>query len=366
MMKFFFDTRYIRTDFHDGISRYTHELALALYKLKPETTFIIADEKQRDFLPAGANTVTIHPVTSWKEPFTALVLNKIHPDVVATPLQTMGSLGRKFKLILNQQDMTYYKHADTPDKFAPHIRVLWWLYHLTYWPGRWTLNAADMVATVSETSKREIEAAHLTKRPIIVVPNAARDLSMYLDTPVKLAAAAPKNLVYMGAFTPYKNVETLINALQFLPGRTLHLCSRISSERKKELEKLIPQNTAKVVFHDGVSDKTYAKLLADDAIMVSASKSEGYGLPLAEALKLGVPCVVSDIPPFHEVAGQGALFANPTDPNDFADKISALDSRAARQRLTSIGKAHIDSFSWHASATELLTAAQALYEPDSQ
>lgn len=358
-MRFFFDARYIRTDFHDGISRYSHELALALYELYPDITYIISEEKQLTLLPKNAAHVKIHRVDSWKEPFSAFILNKHKPDVVATPLQTLGSIGRKFKLILNQQDMTYYKHKTPPLHLSLLLKLVWRLYHLTYLPGRLTLNGADIVATVSETSKREIEEARLTKRPIIVVPNAARDLSEFLKTPLVLKDTPPKNLVYMGAFTPYKNVETLLQMMTFLPGRTLHLLSRITNSRKAELEAHIPKK-ASVIFHNGVSDEQYARLLANNAMMVSASKSEGYGLPLAEALKLGAPAVVSEMPVFHEVAGKGALFASPENPRDFADKIRSLDTRAAREELAAKGKQHIETFSWQRSAETLLKAAKKL------
>ena len=124
---------------------------------------------------------------------------------------------------------------------------------------------------------------------------------------------------------------------------------------------IAPRNTAQVTFHNGVTDEAYARLLADDAIMVSASKSEGYGLPLAEALKLGVPCVVSDIPPFHEVAGDGALFVEPMNAKAFAAAIASLDDLASRQTLAETGKAHIETFSWQSSARTLLAAADRLY-----
>jgi glycosyltransferase involved in cell wall biosynthesis len=358
-MKFFFDARYIRTDFHDGISRYTHELALALYDLDNSITFLISNQKQLTLLPKGVKHIIIHTVDSWKEPFTSLILNKYHPDVVATPLQTLGSFGRKFKLILNQQDMTYYKHATPPLHMSRPIRLLWWLYHLTYWPGRWTLNAADAVATVSHTSKEEIEKVKLTKRPVIVVSNAARDLTPFLKKPVTQLQTPPQNLVYMGAFTPYKNVQTLVAAMEYLPGRTLHLLSRVTKDRKAELEQLIPKH-ASVIFHNGVSDEKYAELLADDAIMVSASKSEGYGLPLAEALKLGTPAVVTDMPVFHEVADKSALYADPDNPKDFADKILSLNPLNKRRALIDAGKRQIETFSWSNSAKTLLEAAYKL------
>ena len=360
-MKLFFDARYIRTDFHDGISRYSTELAAALYARDNSITFLICNNAQKQFLPERAKTQLIHAPTSWKEPFTAFALNHYHPDVVATPLQTMGGFGRQFKLILNQQDLTYYAHSAPPNNLSLPVRLLWRLYHLSYIPGRLTLNAADMVATVSETSKREIEKVHLTKRPIIVVPNAARDLSPLLKKPIKQGSSSPKNLVFMGSLLPHKNVITLVRMMKFLPGRTLHLLSSGSAEYIAELKRAIPEG-ADVVFHGGVSDEVYVNLLADDAIMVSASQSEGFGLPLAEALQLGVPAVVSDIPAFHEVAGDGALFCTPTDPRAFANAIASLDDQAVREKQVARGRAHIATFSWDASAKTLLDSAESLLQ----
>jgi len=352
-MKLLFDARYIRTDLHDGISRYTTELGNALAR-QVAVTFIISDKAQLKFLPENAEYVLLHPVTSWREPLSSLWLNKFRPDVVVSPLQTIGSVGRRFKLVLNQQDMTYYRHASPPPQFSPAVRAAWRLYHATYVPGRIVLNGADLVATVSETSKKEIEAANLTNKPIVVVPNAARDLSEFLPA-APYVIGKPKNLIYMGAFIPYKNVETLIRALEWLPGKTLHLLSRIKPERKAELRALIPEG-ADVVFHGGVSDEEYARLLENDAIMVSASKSEGFGLPLAEAQKLGVACVVSDIEVFHEVGGDGALYADPDDPQQFAARIASLDNKQLRDSLIEKGKKQAEKYSWDSSAQTLLNA----------
>lgn len=358
-MRLFFDARFIRTDFHDGISRYTTELGNALAR-QTAVTFIISDQAQRQFLPKDAAYVELHPVTSWREPLSSLWLNKHRPDVVVSPLQTIGTVGRRFKMVLTLHDLIYYKHRTPPPQYNHILRLLWRLYHLSYVPQRLTLNGADIVATVSETSKKEILEANLTKRPIIVVPNAARDLSEFLEKPVTQGEKPPRNLVYMGAFIPYKNAETLIKSLAFItPKRTLHLLSRISPARKAQLMKLVPEN-AEVIFHGGVSDEEYAKLLADDAIMVSASKAEGYGLPLAEALKLGVPAVVSDMDIFREVAGSGALYADPDSPQDFAAKVASLDSKEQRKKLVASGQKHIAKYSWDDSAKLLLDAVKNL------
>lgn len=356
-MKLFFDARFIRTDYHDGVSRYCTELGNALAR-RTKVTFIISSKAQLHFLPADASYVMLHGTTSAREPLSSLFLNRHNPDVVVSPLQTLGSLGRKFKLVLTLHDMIYYKHRTPPPFLNTALKIGWRAYHLTYFPQRVTLNGADIIATVSETSKQEILDAKLTKRPLIVVPNASRDLSPLVKKPITIESS-PKHLIYMGAFIPYKNAETLIRGMQWLPGRTLHLLSKIGAKRKAQLEKLIPEG-ANVIFHGGVSDEEYANLLADRAVLVSASKAEGYGLPVAEAQGMGVPAVVSDLEIFREVGGSGALYFDPDNPMDFAAKVLKLDDPALMKKLSEEGKKQVQKFSWDKSAGTLLTAIKNL------
>jgi glycosyltransferase involved in cell wall biosynthesis len=362
-MRLFFDARYIRTDFHDGISRYSQELARALAPVAAEEgvelVFLVHDPAQIAHLPEGAVHLRIHEQTSPKEPFTAFVLNRYQPDVVFSPLQTMGSLGRKYRLILTLHDMIYYRHRTPPRSLSLPVRALWRLFHLSYVPQRLTLNGADVVATVSETSRRQFDAVRLTKRPVLVVPNAPQRLADLLPADAPIPGGAPRNIVYMGSFMGYKNVETLVRAMAGLPGRTLHLLSRISPARRAELEAIAPAG-ADIVFHDGVSDAEYARLLADDAVLASMSLDEGYGLPLAEALALGVPVVVSDLEIFHEVAGPGARYVDPLNPAAVAEAVRSLDDDEERSRLIAEGTAHIARFTWDASARTLLDAVRTL------
>ena len=354
-MKLFYDARYIRPDFHDGISRYTTELGNALAAITP-LTFIISSYDQLTLLPQGCDFVKIHHPISVKEPFTSLILNKYHPDVVFTPLHTLGSIGRRFKLLVTSHDMIYLHHHTPPlDIHNLLVRLGWRLYYSTKAPQRFVLNRADIVVTVSDSAKKEFQDAHLTKRPILVIKNAPDQLEHLLDKAPDFAKKAPRNIVYMGAFIGYKNVEVLVRGMEWLDGYTLHLLSRVPPFRKVELSKLIPKD-AKVIFHNGVSDVKYAKLLADNAVLASGSLDEGFGLPVAETLKLGVPAVITDMPVFHEVAGDGALYFDPHSPHDFADQIKRLDDDDLRVQLVKAGKKHVEQFSWDVSAAKLLKA----------
>ena len=164
----------------------------------------------------------------------------------------------------------------------------------------------------------------------------------------------------MGSFMPYKNAETLIKGMEWLPGRTLHLLSRVSPSRQAELEALVPTD-AKVVFHNGVSDDEYEKLLANNALLASASLDEGYGIPVAEAMNMGVPTVISDMPVFHEVGADGALYFDPHSPKSFAEAVQKLDNLQTRQELIKKAFKHVSTFSWDNSAQALLKAINSLF-----
>lgn len=357
-MNLFFDARYIRTDFHDGISRYSTELANAVAAIAP-VTFIIYKKDQLKFLPIGSKYIIIHSPTSPRELLTAKILNRYHPDVVFSPMQMMGSVGRNFKLILTLHDMIYYRHRTPPRHFNVAIRAGWRAYYASYLPQRITLNNADATVTVSEKSKQDILKARLTKRPILIIPNAPRNLKEFLKRPIKYSKNGPRNLIWVGSFLKYKNVETLIAAMKYLPDYKLILLGPISSKRRLELTKLIPPKAA-VDFHGGVQNEEYTKILADNAILVSASRDEGYGLPVAEALGLGIPAVITDMPVFHEVAGDGALYASPDSPQEFAKQIKKLDDVKLREELIAKGQKQITKFNWQDSAKKLVDLANSL------
>lgn len=356
-MKILFDARYIRTDFHDGISRYSTQIGSALSELT-SITFLICDEAQLKLLPEKYKYIKIHSPTSALEPLTSLILNRYHPDVVFSPMQMMGSFGRKFKLILTLHDLIYYHHRTPPLQFSPILRASWWLFHSSYLPQRILLDGADTIATVSQESRKEILKVNLTKRPIIVTYNAPQRLRDFLNHDADVNVQ-PRNLIYMGTFMPYKNTETLIRAMEFLPHHTLHLLSRISPKRQIQLKSIIPSG-AKVIFHNGVSDKKYAELLADKALLVSASLDEGYGLSVVEAQTLGVPAVISDIPIFHEVAGDSALYFDPMDCHAFAKQVQHATDIAQYKSLSQKCIQQSKKFSWAKSAAVLLKAMQNL------
>ena len=350
-MRLLVDARFTRTDHHDGISRFGASLIEAV-AARTETAMLISDERQLALLPDVPHVKVSSPLSP-AELFVAGRVNGLAPDVVFCPMQTMGSWGRRYPLILTLHDLIYYEHPEPPGFLPAPVRLLWRLYHKAYWPQRALLNRADVVATVSHTTKWLMSEKRLTKRPVRIIGNAPQGGRVPRD-----ADASPKrSLVYMGSFMPYKNVETVIAGMSSLPEYTLHLLSRISPARKAELEAIVPAG-ASVEFHGGVSEEEYEAILREATALVSLSRSEGYGLPLVEAMSLGTPVIASDIPIFREVGGDGARFVDPDSPEAFAAAVRGLELPGVWADASRAAVRQAETFSWDRSAEALLEAAE--------
>lgn len=351
-MKIAFDCRYVRTDHHDGISRFSarlvEQLAPIAHAKGDELVMLISDTRQLNMLPDLPFSKISAP-TSPREPFVASQINALHPDIVFSPMQTIGARGRKYKLVLTVHDLIYYSHPTPPRQFSWSIRLLWRLYHTAWWPQKMLLAHSDAVVAVSETTKKLITSNKLTTKPVYVVHNAADESAVNVSA--YSSEERSKSIVYMGSFMPYKNVETLVKASSLLPDFTLHLLSRISDSDRARLSSMAPG--ARIEFHNGTSDEEYVRLLSTATALVSASRDEGFGIPLVEAMSLGTPIVVSDIDIFHEIGGEAALFAPADDAQAFADAILSLSDQDTWNRVARKSREQAALFSWKKSATEL-------------
>jgi glycosyltransferase involved in cell wall biosynthesis len=80
---------------------------------------------------------------------------------------------------------------------------------------------------------------------------------------------------------------------------------------------------------------------------------EGFGLPALEAMAHGCPVVASSIPALREVCGDAALYCDPRNPRDIAEKLRMItEDMQLRERLRLLGLARAKQFSWKKCARE--------------
>ncbi len=355
-MSVFFDARFIRVGHHDGISRFATNLFGEVAKLMPITA-IISNHEQLKHLPPGCAHIFECEVDSPRELGFARRMNRRGAKVIFSPMQTTGSIGKKFRLILTIHDLIYYRFRTPPKHFNPAVRAIWWLYHLSYFPQRLLLRSADAVVTVSRTTADEIAEHNLTTAPVQLISNAVEDVFRRPSTASQIHQDMVR-LVYMGTFMGYKDVETLVRASALVDRAELHLVSGIDHQRKAELQSLAEKSGVRVIFHSGLTDEKYIDLLDTAALTVSASRAEGFGIPVIEGFARGVPAVLTDIPVFREIAGEAAVFFAAGDAVACAEAIAeALDDREA---LSASAVRRSSEFSWEKSGRDLADLIESL------
>ncbi len=110
-----------------------------------------------------------------------------------------------------------------------------------------------------------------------------------------------------------------------------------------------------------VSDDDLASLFAQAMCFAFPSRTEGFGIPLLEAMVHGAPIVSADCASMPEVCGEAALYAPADDPSVWLAQITRLAHDAElRATLTSKGKARYGAFSWRDGARAYLDLALAL------
>ncbi|MEL0319839.1 MAG: glycosyltransferase family 1 protein [Aquiluna sp.] len=352
-----FDGRYINPVKPDGITSFSLGLIRAVLRVHP-LTVMVDSQQQAELLPTSENLTLFltNPVASPKELFSTRKLNREKIRVLFSPMQTTSGLGRNFKLVYTLHDLIYYRHRTPPSNFNPLIRAVWFLYHLSYWPQRRLLNMADAVATVSETTRDQMLKHRLTKKPIYVIHNAA-EAPERVD---KVNRHDSKILVYMGSFIGYKNVETLVRGMRHLPDHKLVLLSRITESRKVELQALADENGAQVQFENGVTRDEYHEWLHAAKALVSASKDEGFGIPVVEAMERGCPVILSDIRIFEEVAGPAGLRFAAADSIAFAEQVQRLGDKRDWKLHSDLGLSQAEFFTWEDSAELFLELCEEL------
>ncbi len=144
----------------------------------------------------------------------------------------------------------------------------------------------------------------------------------------------------VGRMIPTKNQRTLVAAFdsvrRSVPDAELVIVG--DGPERERLERLVRAYRLgdHVTFTGTVSRRDVYRILDASDLFALTSHSEGFCVALVEAMACGLAPVVSDIPVLHEVAGDTAVFADPTDSGAFADAIRTLlrDPEACERRAT--------------------------------
>jgi glycosyltransferase involved in cell wall biosynthesis len=305
------------------------------------------------------------------------------PEVWKSRLPEFGQAGKRSRVIfqnwlklIDKRDgqpgdllhLTYYSeplrmeafprftitlHDFTPEDFPkyfrkgnPHLKKL-----------ELMRSASGLICVSPYTASRAINYMPSVKNKIFVIPLASDidkiefkfETDYYQTHPYFLAVGRPDK---------YKNYETLLEI--WLSQKTHRLMLFGVDKLPRELMKLIPNSRRNdIVFKQG-SDAELREAYEGAACLISCSYSEGFAIPILEALSLGCPVVAPPLPLYKDLYSQSISYSEDFSVKSFQNAIDRLSDSSYRKDLSDYGLSISKKYSWQRTAKETALAYQAM------
>ena len=360
---------------HTGLGRYTTSLVTELYRQKPkfDLTLLINPENKAE-IESKLNHPQLllcsgRPYSLAEQLSIPKIIHAFHPDLVHF-LHFNAPLLNRIPFIVTIHDLIKHhsRGLDTTTKSPLFYPVKRLGYQLTM---KQAVQQSRLILTPSQWVKKDILNNYPIKQnKIIVTPEAADKIYF---KPVSLASVpAYDYLIYVGNAYPHKNLIQLIKAVQSYRqldsnnARNLKLiivtAANIFYDRLREyIRQSNAQSSVKLTHF--TSDQRLAGLYRHSLAFITASLSEGFGLPGLEAMASKTLVLASDRTALPEVYGQAAIYFNPDNLSDIVAKINHVVNLTpvARAKLLQLGKQRVSQFSWAKTAKLTLKAYETCF-----
>lgn len=358
-MKIAIDLRALLHGKASGISTYVRELTHEMIKNKEHEFVLFLSGRHQEYLDIldrfSRENVKIfflktpNRIFNLKQIFLGMpkvdILIKkrlgIQVDVFFMPDMRPLALSRNCKKVCTCHDLSFFKF---PQYFSRKSRFWYFLNR----PEKY-FRSADKVIAVSEFTQRELEETVQVKSEVVY--EGARLEGGGEFAAVREKYGLPRRfLLSLSTLEPRKNLERVVKAFSWakLSGVELVLAGEADREVFAKLD--IPKMD-KVKFIGFVDEGDKATLYKMSEGFLYVSLYEGFGLPVLEAFKCGVPVLTSEGSSMQEICGEEAIYANPESVGSIAEGIRALTSKKwSPEKL----KARASRFSWAKAAEETL------------
>lgn len=231
-----------------------------------------------------------------------------------------------------------------------------------YFPAmiRASVAKAREILTISESAASDLlrlypRAAGKT-HVTLLAPREMRTLAKRTTAPT--GGECPLRFLFVGTLEPRKNLKRLLEAWQGIPlklrgNAELVIVGATGWINKDVIGK--SETLEGVSLLGSLSDEDLAKEYAKADVFVYTSLYEGFGLPVVEAMAIGLPVLTSDIGATREVAADAALLVDPYSVDSIrAGLIRLMSNAELRQQLGLKGYKRAGDFSWDRTAVKTL------------
>ena len=229
-----------------------------------------------------------------------------------------------------------------------------------------TFRRAAHVIVPSKATKAAVRAAYrMPENKFTIIYNGFQDLTNVRGIPP--ASSLTPYFFFAGRVKFRKNIHGIVAAFIAFKQRT-HAPVKLviaglyghGGAYYRELQEQLARAglTQDAHFLGYVSTEELKGLYENALTYVFPSLHEGFGMPIIEAMSLGVPVITSSTSPMDEVAGDAALLVDPRDAHSISEAMEKVYTDSAlRAALIEKGLAHAKLFSWSKAAREYLALA---------
>ncbi len=339
-----------------GVEEYTYQLIINMARLKicENCEFILyVNPKTADFIPAFPENFKIKKINCpyfWTKIRLSIELF-LHPvDTLFLPANFLPFFhpkntvvtihGLEFEYLSNDYSKRsiYYLRQGTKEVIKKAKKII-----------AVSENTKNDIVSLYSGNSKKIKVLHhgvLSKKNIFKKRNFKNKYILYIGR-----LETKKNLIgIIEAFNEFKKICKNSYKL-ILAGKRGYFFSRINEIIKKSPYK------KDIILTGYVSQKEKDKLYSFANIFLFPSFYEGFGMPIIEAQKWGVPVISSKISSIPEVAGErAALLVDPKNVKEIAGAIKRLaEDENLRQTLIKEGKENAKKYSWEKCAEKTVT-----------
>jgi alpha-1,3-rhamnosyl/mannosyltransferase len=332
-----------------GVGRYAREMVRLLPRLQPDWTWYVLRHGE-------------HRATRRKN---------VHTLYRATPLFHYPAEQMMYQEVLRDlcPDLVHALWFPVPENAAaPTILTIqdaileqgWpefqdaWNLKMRFWHQR-NARHADHVIVPSHSTQRDVQRVyHQSKKAVTVIPlgvgKSFRKTTRKTVDAVRAEYGLPHRYIFCAAHDTksYKNIAVVIEAAKQMGQRGIEVPAMVRTGGA-----MPPgphwRNTGHVDDHD------LAALISGALFSVVPSRSEGFGLPVLEAMACGTPVISSNTTSLPEVGGNAALYFDPQSPDELAAAmISLMNDASLHKELRRKGLERVKAFTWEQCAESTL------------
>lgn len=378
MKRICIDARYFFPQM-DGIGRYLYNLIDQITIITHKTNeyhFIILEVEEfanssllRNFDNRKNITFLKIPVKpqTIKNHFIGKYLKNLQIDLYHYPQFDLPWFVSGFKIVTSILDMNPQRMPGFFPTKTGWIKKYYSI--LTNWIA---LKKSDKLITISESTKQElmefynfhhgskIQAVHLGVDAKFF-NHSDKEVWSKIITELRVKHNFNKYFLYIGNNRPHKNLERVLTAFK-------SVLSKIDFELKfllvghqlknnLDIDSLLMRLGLKEnVISLELSDEELNAVYSDAEAFVFCSLSEGFGLPVLEAMALSCPVITSNLSSMKEIAESAALLADPYSTKNIEENmVKLLTDAKLKQKLIEKGLNNARSFTWQKCAEETLS-----------